>query len=219
MGLFIMTETDKSDTSDVQSHQAQRRQSHTYSLRWLIALLSSPLILAAIGFLTSSVATVWQNKENAKLERAKFEFGMIQEALKTEYMEEATERLKFLLKTEVITQFDTKKLNALIQNHELPIFAGAAIKFHLVSVMEAKQLFKDLGLYDGEINNTIDDPFFKAIADFQYRFNEHGFTVKPGDNLEVDGLLGPKTYAVLKRVMAEKDSNKATILSVKNSSN
>jgi len=160
-----MTETDKSDTSDVQSHQAQRRQSHTYSLRWLIALLSSPLILAAIGFLTSSVATVWQNKENAKLERAKFEFGMIQEALKTEYMEEATERLKFLLKTEVITQFDTKKLNALIQNHELPIFAGAAIKFHLVSVMEAKQLFKDLGLYDGAINNTIDDPFFKAIAD------------------------------------------------------
>jgi hypothetical protein len=125
-----MTETDKSDTSDVQSHQAQRRQSHTYSLRWLIALLSSPLILAAIGFLTSSVATVWQNKENAKLERAKFEFGMI-----------------------------------------------------------------------------------------QYRFNEHGFTVKPGDKLEVDGLLGPKTYAVLKRVMAEKDSNKATILSVKNSSN
>jgi hypothetical protein len=218
MGLFLMTETDKSDTSDVQSHQAQRRQSHTYSLRWLIALLSSPLILAAIGFLTSSVATVWQNKENAKLERAKFEFGMIQEALKTEYMEEATEGLKFLLKTEVITQFDTKKLNALIQNHELPIFAGAAIKFHLVSVMEAKQLFNDLGLYDGEINNTIDDPFFKAIADFQYRFNEHGFTVKPGDKLEVD-VLGPKTYAVLKRVMAEKDSNKATILSVKNSSN
>jgi len=85
--------------------------------------------------------------------------------------------------------------------------------------MEAKQLLKDLGLYAGEINNTIDDPFFKAIADFQYRFNEHGFTVKPGDKLEVDGLLGPKTYAVLKRVMAEKDSNKATILSVKNSSN
>ena len=161
MGLFLMTETDKSDTSDVQSHQAQRRQSHTYSLRWLIALLSSPLILAAIGFLTSSVATVWQNKENAKLE-----FGMIQEALKTEYMEEATERLKFLLKTEVITQFDTKKLNALIQNHELPIFAGAAIKFHLVSVMEAKQLFKDLGLYDGEINNTKTTHFLRPLLIF-----------------------------------------------------
>jgi hypothetical protein len=73
-------------------------------------------------------------------------------------------------------------------------------------VTEAKPLLASLKVYDGPFNNEIDEKFFRAVADFQYKYNTNTFAVKPGDNredkLDVDGLLGPKTYSILRQVLA-----------------
>jgi hypothetical protein len=62
---------------------------------------------------------------------------------------------------------DEQTLNHLIETHQLPIFAGEAIKYHLVSVTEAKPLLASLKVYDGPFNNEIDEKFFRAVADSQ----------------------------------------------------
>jgi len=178
-----------------------------FSSPWIVALVGSPLALALLGLFGTSVTTVLQNSESLKIEHMKFEYSLIQDALKTQYMDEAVERLQFLLNAGVITALDKEKISNLVANHQLPIFAGAAIKYHLVSVVEAKQLLANLGVYDGSIDNVLDEKFFKAVADFQYKYNAHGFSVHPGDKkedkLDVDGLLGPQTYAVLREVISK----------------
>jgi hypothetical protein len=176
------------------------------SLARVVALVGSPIALALLGLLGTSITTVWQGHENLVLEKRKFEFSLIQEALKTEYLDEAVKKLQFLSEAHMITALDEDNIQQLINKHRLPIFAGAAIKYHLVSPREAKQLMRTIGVFDGNDEDVIDEDLFKAVANFQIKYNNHGFSVQPGDKkedkLNVDGLLGPQTYFLMRQVQA-----------------
>lgn len=63
-----------------------------------------------------------QGYSNFQLERQKFEFTLIQNALETKDTNEAAKRLQFLVKSGVITSLDSDKIQQLAENPEqLPI--------------------------------------------------------------------------------------------------
>lgn len=64
---------------------------------------------------------------------------------------------------------------------------GAAIKTHLITVIEVKMVLRSLGMYDGEIDNNPDNAYFKAVANFQR-----------SRNIAQDGLVGGETYPKLR---------------------
>jgi hypothetical protein len=73
-----------------------------------------------------------------------------------------------------------------------PQFLGAAIQNHLMSVQDAKYILHHLGVYSGPIDNQPNEAYFQAVGEFQH-----------SRNLEVDGLIGPATYAKLREAMPE----------------
>ncbi len=192
-------ETPQSTQSDQMAVSAR----NWFSSPWLVALVGSPIAVALLGLAATSIVTVLQSKESLKIEHMKFEYSLIQDALKTQYMDEAVSKLRFYLKLGVITEINENRILDVVKKHELPIFAGAAIKYHLVTVSDAKRLLANVGVYEGAPTDELDERFFKAVADFQYKYNTNALTVHPGDKkedkLDVDGLLGPQTYFILKQ--------------------
>jgi len=200
-----MAQPHTGSTTDSQSSPLDSNK-QWFSSPGLVAIFGSPIVLALFGLLAGVIKLVLQNNEALQLEQRKYEYSVIQAALQTQYIDDAVGKLEFFKKAGLLKTIDEQTLNHLIETHQLPIFAGEAIKYHLVSVTEAKQLLASLKVYDGPFNNEIDEKFFRAVADFQYKYNTNTFAVKPGDNkedkLDVDGLLGPKTYSILRQVLA-----------------
>ena len=146
-------------------------------------LWASPILLAFIGLLGTGVGAILQGYWNTKLERQKFEFSLIQKALGTSDKNEAALSLTFLAEAGLISEVNVDKIRTLAKTpQQLPIFLGAAIRDHLISVSEAKTILKHLGVYDGAINDEADDAFRKAVISFQ-----------SSKGMAPDGLIGPTT--------------------------
>lgn len=138
----------KADAREIAAHEQTTMLGKSwFSSPWMVALVGSPLVLALFGLLAASITTTLQGIETNRIERMKFEYSLIQDALKTEYVDEAAQKLQFLISAGVISALDGDKIRKLADAHQLPIFAGAAIKYHLVSPAEAKELLAGLGLY------------------------------------------------------------------------
>ncbi len=95
---------------------------------------SSPLLVglasAIFGVIGTAMGAGLQGFSNFQLERQKFEFNLIQNALETEDTTEAAKRLQFLVDSGVITSLDSERIRQLAENPtQLPNYSrGGAIR-------------------------------------------------------------------------------------------
>lgn len=88
---------------------------------------SSPLLVglasAIFGVIGTAAGAGLQGFSNFQLERQKFEFNLIQNALETKDTSEAAKRLQFLVESGAIRSLDSDKIQRLAKNPEqLPTF-------------------------------------------------------------------------------------------------
>jgi hypothetical protein len=150
------------------------------------------LLLAIVGLVGTGVGVVFQGFWNTRLEREKFEFSLIEKALATRDKNEAALNLKFLVDAGLINQFNSEKIASLASNPKaLPNFSPTPIRSDM-SARDAKAVLSHLGLYGGPVDDSIDDAFLQAIANFQ---QSHG--------LLPDGMIGPITAAEMRAAWPE----------------
>lgn len=90
-------------------------------------LLSSPLLVAVasalFGLIGTGFGATLQGKANFQLERQKFEFSIIRQALEIKDRKEAAKQLLFLVNSGVIQSLDSEKLRKLANEPDkLPVF-------------------------------------------------------------------------------------------------
>ncbi|MDJ0580967.1 hypothetical protein [Crocosphaera sp.] len=89
--------------------------------------LTSPLLIGSItaisGLIGTGIGAVLQGNANFKLERQKFEFNLIQDALEASNQKEAAKQLLFLVNSGVIISLDSQKLRSIAENNpsEIPV--------------------------------------------------------------------------------------------------
>ena len=89
--------------------------------------LTSPLLIGSItaisGLIGTGIGAVLQGNANFKLERQKFEFTLIQDALEAPNQDEAARQLLFLVNSGVIISLDSKKLRNIAEKNpsEIPV--------------------------------------------------------------------------------------------------
>lgn len=89
--------------------------------------LTSPLLIGAItaisGLIGTGIGAVMQGSANFKLERQKFEFALIQEALESPNQKEAAKQLLFLVNSGVILTLDSDNLRKIAEDSpsEIPL--------------------------------------------------------------------------------------------------
>lgn len=183
--------------------EAPRALADSGRFRW-----NSPIVLSLAGVLLTGLGTglgafltgYW----NSRLEAQKFEFSLIQRALENATPNGAAKTLNFLVSIGALSNLDENEILRRSENPgDLPVFLGAALRDELTTVSQVKVFLKNFGLYHKEINDEAGPDFRVAIMDFQ--------RIK---KLDVDGLLGPKTFLAMWRHCDEcpdllrKDSSK-----------
>jgi hypothetical protein len=161
--------------------------------------ITAPLMIAFLGLLGTGIGALTQQYSNTLLERNKFEYTLIQKALAAP-RPEALKELIFFSKIGLLSGLAEGKIADASgdDGKELPIFHGAALRDNIISVQQAKSVLKYLtvqqnlkdpknpGFYDGPIDDKFDLNFQIAIMRFQREAN-----------LQIDGLIGPKTVLSL----------------------
>jgi hypothetical protein len=72
------------------------------------------------------------------------------------------------------------------------LFLGAAIQNHIATIRDVKMILRHVGKYSGPINDEVTDQYFQSVADFQ-----------TAQKIQIDGLVGPETYAKLREAWPE----------------
>lgn len=102
------------------------------------------------GLLGTGLGYGLQGYFNAKLERQKFEAGVIQKALETDDRQEIARRLKFYIETGVIQSLDANKIRNTVDKNisELPVFPAPTVEnariFLLAGTSEQAKKFTGL---------------------------------------------------------------------------
>jgi hypothetical protein len=126
---------------------------------------------------------------NVLLERHKFEYALVQKALSSADQKEDARNLKFMNDIGLLSGLNQEGIKTHLkpdEQQQLPIFLGAAIRDHMITVPQAKGALKFLTYYDGPVNADPELAFRIAVMKFQR-----------AKNLEIDGYLGPKTTLAL----------------------
>ena len=156
-------------------------------------MLTSPLLIAAVsavfGLAGTGVGAALQGFWNTRLERQKFESGLIESALKTDDKEIAAKNLQFLVKAGLLETVDSQKILRLAENpDQLPLRTAATpIETSAkMSIREAKLALNALHLFAGRMDNETSDDFVATLKRFQVQ-----------QNIDENGRLGPRTVAAL----------------------
>jgi hypothetical protein len=91
---------------------------------WLTSPLLIGCISAVVGLIGTGIGVTLQGRASYTLERQKFEYSLIQNALKASTQEEATKQLVFLIDTGVIVSLDGNKLRNIAKTspREIPFY-------------------------------------------------------------------------------------------------
>lgn len=149
---------------------------------------STPWLLTVIGGLvTAAIGAAISGYFNNDLENRKLEASLIQKAFEATNDNDKASGLKFLAQAGLINDYKAKIEKVALQN-----FLGAAIRDHLITVEDVKNVLLHLRMHQGPINDEADEAFRKEIAEFQMR-----------REIDPDGYVGAKTYAKLREAWPE----------------
>ena len=156
-------------------------------------MLTSPLLIAAISavfaLLGTGVGAALQGYWNTRLERQKFESGLIEKALNTDKKELAAANLQFLVNAGLLLTVDPEKIQQLAQHpDQLPIRTSGPMppSETALTVRNAKLALQALRLYKGVLDSQETPDFTAALKEFQ---TQQKITDEIG--------LGPRTKAAL----------------------
>jgi Putative peptidoglycan binding domain len=153
-------------------------EQRSFSSLWL----ASPLLLAVVGLIGTGVGAISQGFWNTRLEREKFEFGLIAKALDTNDKDNAAKNLRFLIEAGLINSVSAEKIKSLASNPpSLPSFAPRP---EMLGAFAAKIVLSRLGIYQGPIDDEASDAYRSAVQQFQRSQNE-----------VPDGIVGPRTFS------------------------
>ena len=142
------------------------------------------------AFAASVTGALWQWSTTNAQERTKYESGLIAKALEEKDSGVVAEKLRLLLELQLVRSDQYANLERWANNpDDIPGFAGAAIRDKLISFSRLKLLLKNLGRYDGDMEDRNSPELRRAIAQFQF-----------DNDLPPDGLVGPKTLQTLMKV-------------------
>jgi hypothetical protein len=144
------------------------------------------LVPAFFAVLGTGIGASLSGYLNLKLERFKFEVGLIQKAFETGDQNEVARRLKFLVDAGLVDSLNSQQLTELAKSpDDLPRFTEA------MGIAEAKSILRALGLYAGAVD-AIDQPAFRdAVRAFQ-----------TSKDMMPDGIIGPMTASELRKALA-----------------
>lgn len=164
--------------------------------------LSVALISGAIGLLGTAVGAISQGVVNLKLERQKFESGLILKAIETGNPDSAAKNLLFLTKLGFITDTTGKIAQLETRPQDSPVLppmsqAATQLLSQLgLSVQGIQQSLKEAGYYAGAITGLYDQQTSDAVKKFQQ-----------ARGMPADGFIGHQTAAELEKMMQQKKAN------------
>jgi hypothetical protein len=155
-------------------------------------LHSSPIIIAVFstffGLIGTGIGAALQGYNATALERHKFEATLIQKALEPENEQERAKKLLFLVNAGLLKQLNESKIREIAQDpSQIPKFSP--ITAEGTTVREIKELLKNGGYYQGEINDYMDLELLEAIRSFQVT-----------NKLIPDGFVGNQTLHMLREL-------------------
>ena len=186
------SEISSSETSAVRKDKPRRKFEIDQRHIWFTA----PVGIALLGLLGTAIGASLQNHSNNLLERNKFEYTLIQRALAAPSRPDAAKELDFFRKVGLLSGLNEDAIEEASKGEasELPIFHGSALRDNMITVRQAKLVLQYLTaqnivkepkgpvFYEGPIDDKFDLNFQVAIMRFQKQMN-----------IEIDGLIGPKT--------------------------
>ena len=190
-----MTHTEQtSDAASANKHQPPKTPIHH---GWI----TFPLLIAFLGLLGTAITALLQQHASTLLERNKFQYQLIQQALAAPSQHDAGNALLFYTQVGLLSGLAEDKLVAATKGEavkDLPVFHGAAVRDGLITVKQAKEVLiqltaqnsvkdpKGTAYYSGPKDNEFDLDFEIGIMRFQKEAH-----------LGVDGLIGPQTVLAL----------------------
>jgi hypothetical protein len=149
--------------------------------------LTAPLLIALAGAMGTFGGALLQGYWNNLLERHKFEYVLIQQALSTPTRKQSAETLDFLLKIGLLRGLDSAGVASASQDNgnQLP-FLGTALRDQIIRVHQAKAVLSELNFYTGRIDDLTDIDYRIAVMKFQRE-----------RQLTVDGYIGPRTVLAM----------------------
>jgi hypothetical protein len=149
---------------------------------------TTPLLIALAVLVGTFSGAAIQGYSNNLLERHKFEYVLIQQALSTPSRKDSAQNLNFLHEVGLLSGLNSSGIASVSKDdgEHLPVFLGAAIRDQVISVRQAKGVLKHLAFYSGDVDDRADLAYRIAVMRFQRE-----------KKLEIDGLIGPQTVLLL----------------------
>jgi hypothetical protein len=156
-------------------------------------LLASPLLIAGVSavfaLLGTGVGAALQGFWNTRLERQKFEAGLVQDALKTTDKDAAAKNLLFLVNAGLLETMDVEKIAGLARKpDQLPVESARSVPLAgpEIDIRDAKLALQKLGFYRDRPDHEDNESFRSALRKFQ-----------ESKGISENGQLGPNTVRAL----------------------